>query len=218
MKLSWYQGALSQITPRIGDPAALLNAAELERYHAMAAPQRQQQLLASRWLLHHVLQQEFAVPFGSRYELQQHRRLQLSTTQQFQISISHSHQRVAIAVTDGPAPIGIDVEYGKPRTFTELAEGCLSYHEQQQLNQLPDKQQQAAFFYRCWTLKEALFKQSQQPMSRLFQSDVLAQLQQQPSGNCLNYRCSSQENYFHALVFEPRPDLTPPPQPRSVVE
>ncbi len=216
MLLTWYHASISQIAAQPDCLAKkVLNAEEHARYLGMRASHRQAQFLVARWLIHQMLSKEFAIPFGSAYQRGAHSSwTSLPSQQTFQVSISHSRDIVVVALSDGPEPIGVDVEWGKPRDFHALSETCMSQSERAVLSDAPTPQSVAQLFYQRWTLKEAYFKQSQQEMTTIFQTDIFRLLPQIQ----LDSIVTQSEGYFYALVFTADPDLAPVSSPRSVVE
>lgn len=74
-------------------------------------------------------------------------------------NISHSGDDIALVVSD-EGEVGCDLEVIRPRNNVQrIARAVFSDAEQQQLA-LVDEEQQSSAFWRIWTRKEALLKQS----------------------------------------------------------
>ena len=81
-----------------------------------------------------------------------------------EFNVSHS-QGIALYAVSRCAPVGIDIEYIRPDLrWREIVEHSFSALEVKTLFQLPDVQQQRAFF-QCWTRKEAYIKAKGQGLS-----------------------------------------------------
>jgi 4'-phosphopantetheinyl transferase len=90
--------------------------------------------------------------------------LSLSYDDLLEFNVSHS-QGLALYAVSRCAPVGIDVEFIRPDLkWREIVEHYFSPFEVNALFQLPEEQQQQAFF-RCWTRKEAYIKAKGQGLS-----------------------------------------------------
>ncbi|WP_411883750.1 4'-phosphopantetheinyl transferase family protein [Polaromonas sp. YR568] len=137
-----------------------LSEAEQERLAAMTAPRRRTQFIAGRWLARRCL----AARAGGRwqdYTLSAPddgapQVLAAPVPGHWYFSLSHSGDWLACAVS--PQAVGVDVECSdRPRDFQALNEWM---HEPDALQGGPvDPQEQQAWFYAQWTLKEAWLKQ-----------------------------------------------------------
>lgn len=70
------------------------------------------------------------------------------------ISISHSKDIVCCVIHNNP--IGVDIEYKKNRK--EWSESAQLFMDQEELKQLLLLVDKKSFFYKVWTIKEAIFK------------------------------------------------------------
>ena len=74
-------------------------------------------------------------------------------------NISHSHEMAVVALCRD-SDIGVDLEYmDKARPFSELAQRYFTGAEYDMISRLAEMEQ-AAMFYKIWTLKEAWLKAS----------------------------------------------------------
>lgn len=73
------------------------------------------------------------------------------------LHLSLSHCRDLIGVALSTAPVGLDIEWPRPRTSVDLASRVYSPVEAARLDALPAAERQDAF-YTLWTLKEAACK------------------------------------------------------------
>ena len=90
--------------------------------------------------------------------------LHLRYDDRIEFNVSHS-QGLALYAVSCCAPVGIDVESIRPDLqWREIAERYFSALEVKTLFQLPEVQQQQAFF-NCWTRKEAYIKAEGQGLS-----------------------------------------------------
>ena len=71
------------------------------------------------------------------------------------LNLSHSHGLVGVALAT--VPVGLDLEWPKPRTSVEKAARVFAPEEGSYLDSLPAAERQVAF-YTLWTLKEAACK------------------------------------------------------------
>lgn len=71
------------------------------------------------------------------------------------LNLSHSHGLVGVAIAS--VPVGLDLEWPKPRTSLERAARVFAPEEGRYLDSLPAAERQAVF-YTLWTLKEAACK------------------------------------------------------------
>lgn len=71
------------------------------------------------------------------------------------LSLSHSRDLIGIALST--VPVGLDIEWPRPRTSVDLASRVFSAKEAAWLDTLPAAERQDAF-YTLWTLKEAACK------------------------------------------------------------
>lgn len=138
-----------------------LSEAEQARLSAMTAPRRRAQFLAGRRLARQCL----AARAGGRWQdyalsapedgAPQVLAAPASAGGPWYFSLSHSGDWLACAVS--PQPVGVDVECSdRARDFQALGEWM---HEPAALQDAPgDPQEQQAWFYAQWTLKEAWLK------------------------------------------------------------
>ena len=71
-------------------------------------------------------------------------------------NLSHSDNIVALAINNH-APVGVDVEGARTRSFMDIAENYFHPDEYAQL-QACEADEQKQLFFKFWTLKEAVFK------------------------------------------------------------
>lgn len=136
----------------------LLSRAERERALGLRVPRVRRRWVAARTQLRLTL----AHLTGTRPE-QLHIRLtpdgkpELVDVSSVRFSLSHSRHLALIAVSD--REVGVDVEFVEDgsRRLARVAARYLSGLEQEQLVDLPVRDQSSGF-YRCWTRKEALLK------------------------------------------------------------
>jgi len=137
-----------------------LSEEEQARLSAMSAPRRRAQFIAGRWLARRCL----AAHAGGRWQdyalsAPEDGAPQVLTSppaaEHWYFSLSHSGDWLACAVS--ALPIGVDVECSdRTRDFQALHEWM---HEPDALQAAPgDAQEQQAWFYAQWTLKEAWLK------------------------------------------------------------
>lgn len=139
----------------------LLDKASLSRAAEISHPQRRKQFLFGRVLLWHALRYSYGTDklAGWRFEPGPGGKPLLLGPQgaaEVAVSLSHSHERVICALMECHS-VGIDVELSKPRDFPALAKAVMTETEHRHFAGL-EAPAQAAFFYRCWTAKEACAK------------------------------------------------------------
>ncbi len=128
-----------------------------ERQRAQKFIRGKDEYIASRWLLRrtlgHYLQQPPETLMFSRHE----KGKPFIPGCDLQFNLSHSGPWAVLAVTR-KAPVGVDVELGKQTR--DLMGIATNYYHPQETGHLQTlaPEQQAAHFYRLWTLKEALLK------------------------------------------------------------
>ncbi len=134
---------------------AQLHPEEQARYHGFTADARRRSWLGGRALalaaLGHVSGKPVdaaalrtAVSGGMRY-----------ADGALHLSLSHSRDLIGIALST--VPVGLDIEWPRPRTSVDLASRVFSTKEAAWLDTLPATERQDAF-YTLWTLKEAACK------------------------------------------------------------
>ena len=145
--------------------------------------QAQQEYCISRMIIKRVLVSTFAhkaSEFASRFDAEQ-RQLQLWHHDQLlpvSVSLSHSNGFVAVAMSLGNHAFGLDLERtNKPRAFLKLAKHFYHPDEVALIEQSAANEQQAACFYRIWTLKEALAKTLKKPIAQLLRPNVFELIQ-----------------------------------------
>jgi 4'-phosphopantetheinyl transferase len=138
----------------------LLHESERQRYHGLLRPQRRRQFLLGRVLLRHALSDLFngsPASWQIRERPGQAPRLASNTPSPVTFSLAHSRNRVACMLASG-AMIGVDIEYtGRQRDFLCMAAHSFHPENVRQLQAL-QAGEQAAGFYRFWTLHEAALK------------------------------------------------------------
>lgn len=73
----------------------------------------------------------------------------------WRLSLSHSHDLMGVALAE--MPVGLDIEWPRPRLAVDAAERVYTPEEARELAALPPEQRLDAF-YTFWTLKEAACK------------------------------------------------------------
>ena len=73
----------------------------------------------------------------------------------WRLSLSHSHDLMGVALAE--VPVGLDIEWPRPRLVVDAAERVYTPDEARELAALPPEQRLDAF-YMLWTLKEAACK------------------------------------------------------------
>lgn len=113
--------------------------------------------IACRWLLRNVLAFYTGIS-ADKLQFQRSEKGKPYLVQgNIQFSLSHSGHWGVLAVSDGNA-VGIDIEaVQSKRNILRIAQHYYAPAELTQLLALPAREQQD-YFYRLWTLKEALFK------------------------------------------------------------
>jgi 4'-phosphopantetheinyl transferase len=88
-------------------------------------------------------------------------------------NVSHSHQLGALAFARG-SPVGVDVEYMRPRVEIEdLARFCLSLEEQKHVFDTPPGEERTCVFFEYWARKEAWMKADGRGLSLPIQSHTI---------------------------------------------
>jgi 4'-phosphopantetheinyl transferase len=138
----------------------LLHGSERHRYDALLRPERRRQFLLGRVLLRYALSEMFSGSPASwqiRERPGQAPHLASDTPSPVAFSLAHSGDRVACMLASG-AMVGVDIEHmGRQRDFLGLAAHCFHPENVRQLQAL-QVEEQAAGFYRLWTLHEAALK------------------------------------------------------------
>ncbi len=131
----------------------VLSDTEKQRITKMRSPKRRQQYAISRFLLMNIVAQELDIQVT----------LDTSSTGQPFImgwpafcSITHSGKSIAVAFSTYGA-IGIDIEKHQQRRFDKLVRHYFHKDEIDDFNSLSEDQQ-LPWFYRQWTIKEAMLK------------------------------------------------------------
>lgn len=133
----------------------LLDKNELIRLSHMTHPKRRREFIIGRVLIKQVLADLLGQnPNDILLSLKENRIPYLPNSDLY-FSLSHSESFVLLAVSE--YPVGIDIEQIKPRNLNRL-KSVLTQQQIQTMQLLSDDEEKTAFFYRCWTMKEASFK------------------------------------------------------------
>ena len=103
------------------------------------------------------------------------------------VSVSHSGNYALVAVAKNK--IGCDIEERKDKDFTHLVEKFATENEKKLFNEEKDKN---TCFYKLWTAKEAVYKQSCE--------NVFAPDKTEVGGNNIDYFIT--ENFVAAVAFD----------------
>ena len=152
---------LSSADVRTADLESVLSADERARAARLPQADNRRRFVASRAALRCLLSQYATVePERILFCYGPHGKPELAPAVPalaFGFNMSHSGDVVLYAVARG-RPVGIDVEYMRPRSnFMRIAERFFSIEECEALYALPESDRPNAF-YRCWTRKEAYVK------------------------------------------------------------
>lgn len=131
-----------------------LHAGEQTRYRAFTHSQRRLGWLAGRALLLAALQHELGDIDPTALRTQPEGSLRYEAAR-IHLNLSHSGDLFAAALS--PDPVGIDIEWPRPRKLIDNVADYFAKEEVTCLQALPETQRQLAF-YRLWTLKEAACK------------------------------------------------------------
>ncbi|GAB4402388.1 MAG: hypothetical protein OHK0039_00330 [Bacteroidia bacterium] len=149
---------------------AVLDEADLRRYHRFRLPQKQQEFLIGRVLLRHVLAQYGGLdPAAIRFAYSPNGKPLLPGSP-VQFNLSHAYGSYACIVARDRA-VGIDVEWRQRETRPISLEHVFAPPERDRLDALGSEARKQLFF-RLWTLKEAFWKAldplSPLPFNRFF--------------------------------------------------
>ncbi|MBL4575422.1 MAG: 4'-phosphopantetheinyl transferase superfamily protein [Opitutaceae bacterium] len=151
---------------------ALLNKSDQLRYRGFKNKTRQRQFAMARWLIKHVLDQQFGLEVSHDYQLLGYTHWQVVGSELiYPVSISHSGHYIAVAIAGFSCAIGIDIEQHKPRNYTELLKMFSTDEEQRLISSFADQQR---MFYRLWTAKEAFLKVTQCAIERVHKEQLSA--------------------------------------------
>jgi len=149
---------LASCNSALGELPAVLSDGERERAARFIFEQDEARFIACRASLRLILARYTGIPPSKiifRYEPRG--KPALSGIPGWQFNVSHSRNQAAIAVTRFD-PVGIDLEIIDPLfPRHEVVEEILAPDELRDLNAL-DPNEQTAYFFQLWTLKEALLK------------------------------------------------------------
>lgn len=150
-----------------------LNKKDKTRYTLMKSKVKQKQMVLSRALISHALNQ-FNCSLQSGYEILNYNTLKIpNRIKPFSLSITHSGSIAAIILSDQSVKLGIDIEQLKTRNFAELAKEVCTKVEIILINKRNNIQND---FYKLWTVKESLAKASQSTLTALYQCDCSSTL------------------------------------------
>lgn len=139
-------------------PFLIFNPTELQRLQTFS-PQRHQEFVASRWLLHWLITRYWHYDFLPEIAYEPSGRPYFKGPNLPDFSISHSGDFIMVAISD-VGQIGLDVEV--PRTlpqYLKIIQRRFSLKEIDFINQLTFSAQNA-YFWRFWTIREALLKRN----------------------------------------------------------
>lgn len=135
----------------------MLSVSERNRLNAIGSKTRRREYLLSRAMMRHALSQCF-LPQEHEWLVEDQPRstpVVSNLPAGGHISLSHSHGRIFFAFS--ACPLGIDIEAAdKERDYAALAEVFMNDEEMACL--AASKSQQADYFYRVWSAKEACYK------------------------------------------------------------
>ena len=136
----------------------VLSPDERERAARYRFDHLQQFFTVARGALRHLLARYLRVePESITFNYASRGKPTLASQDGIEFNLSHSGDFAVIALAAG-CPLGIDVEFMRPRTeIEELARRFFSPEETSDLMSLPSSERQLAFFS-CWTRKEAYIK------------------------------------------------------------
>lgn len=137
--------------------AQMLSVSEQDRLNAIGSKARRREYLLSRALMRHALSQSF--PRQEHEWLVEDRPRSIPVVSNLpaggHISLSHSQGFICFAIS--ACPLGIDIEAAdRARDFVALAEIFMNDDELACL--AASNSQQADYFYRVWSAKEAYYK------------------------------------------------------------
>lgn len=152
----WHSHSLDNAT--YSDDWQLLDSHEKTRAENFLNPLLQQRYITVRGRLRTILAQYLNVsPESIRIEKAAHGKPYLVDYPELAFNLSHTNDVMVVAVAKN-CQLGVDIEHCKPRaSLAALVQKCFSDEEAAYWQQLPDAQQQQAF-YQFWTRKEAFVK------------------------------------------------------------
>jgi len=161
MSLSIHSFTLKSDDTDLGKFRKLLSDDELKRADRFRFEKHKRRFTVARGNLRLVLNEYTGIePQDIRFKLMTHGKPYIVQEQNpalISFNLSHSNELAVVAICRGNS-IGVDVEYvEKNRSFIELAMRYFLKNEVAYLVDLPEEEQQKAF-YRIWTLKEAWMK------------------------------------------------------------
>jgi 4'-phosphopantetheinyl transferase len=137
-----------------------LSSAELETLQVRKNEIDKRQYAVTRWLLRHLLSAYDANEKANNWvfgKSEQGKPFINQPDLDLAFSISHSHERVAIAFSKDPT-LGLDIEFMRSDVkFEKIADLYFTDQETEQLKRLTP-QEQKAYFFKVWTLKESIMK------------------------------------------------------------
>jgi 4'-phosphopantetheinyl transferase len=120
-----------------------------------------------------------------------------SSTFDLRFNLSHSHGMALFAFTEG-CEVGVDIEWiRKGITDEQIAERFFSIQEVKALRQLPEQDQDEAFF-NCWTRKEAFIKAKGEGLSMPLDDFVVSLMPGEPA-SLLSVKNDPQEPFRWTL-------------------
>lgn len=131
-----------------------LNPEEQARYRTFTHPLRRQTWLAGRALLLASLQRYLESVTPAALQTAANGSVHYADAD-VRLSLSHSGTQLAVALSSGP--VGVDIEWSRPRNLVQRPAEVFTANEAARMQALSDSQRQDAF-YILWTLKEAACK------------------------------------------------------------
>lgn len=136
-----------------------LSKEEVERFSQIKIKQRKEQFVIGRALAKEALKQEFGIvpvigvdPNGALYA---------KGHDGIHLSLSHTGRFVMVAVDEHP--VGVDIEIPRAAELHKMAMKIFDGQEKEVWADLPPHER-VDFFYRAWTMKEAIYKLGREPI------------------------------------------------------
>ena len=134
---------------------SFLDESDLNRLTHVSHPKRRRELLVGRAFIKYTLGDVLGKEAHHIKLTLKNDRIPYLADSSVCFSLSHSGPIILLAVSDHP--VGVDIEQLKNHNFERLKR-LLAPAQQKTLHLCPTVQDKAAFFTRCWTMREAAFK------------------------------------------------------------
>ena len=186
----------------------MLSTSELKRVGKTTHHLKYREYIVSRALIRHALS-EYVNYVDIPWQLTESDNsppIVTNTPDNISIGLSHSHNLIALTLTH--EPIGIDIEYKKPRSNMQaMAASFMTTAEQEHFLAIPSKNQ-AAFFYHSWCIKEALYKLRSVLNQNTIPIERICTLEQSDQADKIHLNDADLEEYNCKLVVASQLNLT----------